>query len=80
MRAPVSIWAVSGKPGESCSHEVTAGRFAWLQVLEGILVVEVDGEPQPMELRGGDALQLETVTKLTASPATEAKWLWFDLP
>lgn len=80
LRAPVSIWAVSGKPGESCSHEVAANRFAWLQVLEGILVVEVEGEPQPMELRGGDALQLETVTQVTVSPGTEASWLWFDLP
>lgn len=79
LRAPVSVWGASGKPGEHCPHEVDAGRYGWLQVLEGIVSVEVDGEPQPMELRGGDALQLATVTRLTVSPLTEAKWLWFDL-
>lgn len=79
LRAPVSIWAVAGQPGENCTHDVANDRFAWLQVLEGILVVEVEGEPEPLELRGGDALQMATVTQATLSPRTEARWLWFDL-
>lgn len=80
LRAPVDIWAVAGRPGERCSHRVANRRYGWLQALEGVLSVEVEGEPQPLELRGGDALQLATVTQLSVSPQTEARWLWFDLP
>jgi len=78
LRAPVSIWAFAGQPGDRCSHGVAEGRYGWLQVMEGVVTVEVEGEP-PLELRGGDALQLATVVRLALSPQTEARWLWFDL-
>ncbi len=79
LRAPVSIWAVTGQPGERCSHNIPDGRYGWLQVLEGIVQVEVAGEPQALELRGGDGLQLSTVRQVDVTPSTEARWIWFDL-
>ncbi|MDY0748671.1 pirin family protein [Paucibacter sp. R3-3] len=79
LRAPVSIWAVAGQPGERCSHSIASDRYGWLQVLEGVVMVEVDGEPQPLELRGGDGLQLSTVRQVAVTPHSEARWLWFDL-
>lgn len=82
LRAPVSIWSVSAHPDEShtrCTHSVDPGRYGWLQVMEGVVMAEVEGEPQPLELRGGDALQMSTVKQVTVSARTEAKWLWFDL-
>lgn len=80
IRAPVSIWAASGQLGESCTHEISSDRYGWLQVLEGIVMVDVDGEPSPLELRGGDALQLSSVKQVALRPHIEARWLWFDLP
>jgi redox-sensitive bicupin YhaK (pirin superfamily) len=79
LRAPVSIWAVAGQPGERRSHDIPAGRYGWLQLLEGVVLVEVDGEPQSLELRGGDGLQLSTVRQVVVTPRTEARWVWFDL-
>lgn len=80
LRAPVSIWAGAGQSGDSCSHEISRDRYGWLQVLEGIVMVDVEGEPSPLELRGGDALQLLSVKQVTLAPRIEARWLWFDLP
>lgn len=80
LRAPVNIWAVMGQPGEHCRHDIASDRYGWLQVLEGVLLAEVDDEPQPLELRGGDGLQLSTVKQVSVAPRTEARWLWFDLP
>ncbi|MGM9482154.1 pirin family protein [Roseateles sp. NT4] len=79
LRAPVNIWAVAGQPGECCSHDIQPDRFGWLQVLEGVVLADVDGEPQPLELRGGDGLQLSTVKQISVAPQTEARWVWFDL-
>ncbi len=79
LRAPVNIWAVVGQPGERCSHDIQPDRFGWLQVLEGVVLAAVDGEPQPLELRGGDGLQLSTVKQISVLPQTEARWVWFDL-
>ncbi|NCT83021.1 MAG: pirin family protein [Comamonadaceae bacterium] len=79
LRAPVDIWAVAAQPGERCRHQLPAGRYGWLQVLEGVVLAEVDGEPQPLELRGGDGLQLSTLRQLDVAARTAARWLWFDL-
>lgn len=79
LRAPVSIWAVASQPGEGCTHSVAPGRYGWLQVMEGVVMADVADEPQPLELRGGDALQMATVKQVAVSARTEAKWLWFDL-
>lgn len=79
LRAPVNLWAVAGQPGERCGHDIPGDRYGWLQLLEGVVRVETPGEPQPLELRGGDGLQLSTVKQLAVTPITEARWLWFDL-
>lgn len=36
-------------------------------------------EEDPMELRGGDALQLSTVRCVHLRARTPSRWLWFDL-
>ncbi|WP_144006593.1 pirin-like bicupin family protein [Pelomonas sp. KK5] len=79
LRAPVSVWTVDGASDQRYSHELSSGRYGWLQVLEGVVMAEVDGEPQPLELRGGDGLQLSTVRRVTVAPRTDARWIWFDL-
>lgn len=79
LRAPVSVWAVAGQPGERCSHDIPGDRYGWLQVLEGVVQVDTSDEPQPLELRGGDGLQLSTVKQIAVMPLTEARWVWFDL-
>lgn len=79
LRAPVDIWAVAAQPGERHRHDIPEGRYGWLQLLEGIVLAEVDGEAQLLELRGGDGLQLATVRRLSVLAQTEARWVWFDL-
>ena len=79
LRAPVSIWAVAGQASERCSHDIPSDHYGWLQMLEGVVRVEVEGEPEPLELRGGDGLQLSTVKRVLVTPVTEARWIWFDL-
>lgn len=79
LRAPVNIWAVAAQPGDRCAHDIPGDRYGWLQILEGVVLAEVDGEPQPLELRGGDGLQLSTVRQVAVVARTQARWVWFDL-
>lgn len=79
LRAPVEIWTAHGAEGVGCSHKLSARRYGWLQLLEGIAEVLPKGEAAPMELRGGDALQLSTVDSIEVKSVVNARWLWFDL-
>jgi hypothetical protein len=79
LRAPVNVWAVQAPASATQQHTIADGRFGWLQVLSGVVHMRADGDAEPLELRGGDALQLERVRELQASAYTDARWLWFDL-
>ena len=78
MRANVRIWAGNAGADETCTHVLQPSRFAWLQLLDGVAQVRADGE-EPMELRGGDALQLSTVRRVHLRARAPSRWLWFDL-
>jgi redox-sensitive bicupin YhaK (pirin superfamily) len=80
LQAPVRIWASRAESQTKCAHSLAPGRFGWLQLLEGVVQVAADEDAAALELRGGDALQLTTVRRLTIETSTAAAWLWFDLP
>ena len=69
----VDLYATLLEPGESVSHRMTAGRGAWVQVIDGALTV--NGEA----LRAGDGVSISGADELhlEAQPATEA--LVFDM-
>jgi redox-sensitive bicupin YhaK (pirin superfamily) len=79
LRADVRIWGGVAAADTTVQHGLEAGRYGWLQCLEGAIEAEVPGEPSVFELRGGDALQLGTVTSARMRTMTQARWLWFDL-
>jgi len=78
MRAAVRIWAGNAGADETCTHVLQPSRFGWLQLLDGVAEVRAD-EEDPMELRGGDALQLSTVRRVHLRARAPSRWLWFDL-
>ena len=79
LRANVRIWSGVAPAGASAEHHLKAGRYGWLQCLEGALHIGTDDEAQDLELRGGDALQLASVRSVRIVTDTPARWLWFDL-
>jgi len=78
MRSAVRIWAGNADADEECIHVLQPSRFGWLQLLDGVAEVRAN-EEAPMELRGGDALQLSTVRSVHLRTRTPSRWLWFDL-
>lgn len=60
-------------PGESVTHEIAAGRHAWLQVARG--VVELNGT----ELRAGDGAAVSKEDRLVIAARGPAEALLFDL-
>lgn len=78
MRSPVCLWAGNADADEDCTLDRHPSRFGWLQILDGVTEVRAD-EEAPMELRGGDALQLSTVRSVRLRARTPSRWLWFDL-
>ena len=69
----VDLYAMLLEPGESVSHRMSAGRVAWVQVVDGGLIV--NGQ----RLRAGDGLAMSGADelRLKAQAATEA--LVFDM-
>ena len=69
----VSLYAAILEPGNAISQELALTRYAWLQVVTGIVML--DGE----ELRSGDAVQIVGQKQLTVSTSVGAEVLLFDL-
>ncbi len=69
----VDLYATLLEPGESVAHSMSAGRVAWVQVVDGGLTV--NGQ----RLRAGDGLAISGADelRLEAQAATEA--LVFDM-
>lgn len=67
------VYRLRLKAGESVSHELTAGRGAWLQVATGSLTL--NGE----KLQTGDAASTETPGTLTVTASEPVEALLFDL-
>ncbi|QQL46007.1 pirin family protein [Sulfuriroseicoccus oceanibius] len=68
-----SVYRVKLAAGESISHDLAAGRGAWLQVIHGELTL--NGE----SLKPGDAASSESEGSLTISSAEGTEALLFDL-
>lgn len=79
LRAPVFLFAGFVAAGESCALQRSPSRFAWLQILDGVIAVRSEPDGENLELRGGDALQLADTRALVLSAQTDAHYLWFDL-
>lgn len=69
----VDLFAAVLGEGESVSHELAAGRGAWLQVARG--TVTANGEA----LKAGDGVSLTKPGRLTIAGSSEAEILLFDL-
>ncbi len=69
----VLLYAAILEPGEAISQELSAHRYAWLQVVTGIVML--DGE----ECRSGDAIQIGGQKQLSVSTQVGAEILLFDL-
>ena len=69
------MWVGNLRAGDSLKQPVAVGRRAWVQIIEGELVVS--GE----NLRGGDALALREESEISFSAVSEkARFILFDLP
>jgi quercetin 2,3-dioxygenase len=69
----VLLYAAILEPGEAISQELSAQRYAWLQVVTGIATI--DGE----EFRSGDAVQIVGQKQLNVSTQVGTEVLLFDL-
>lgn len=67
------VYRIKLENGESVSHELAAGRGAWLQVIAGEL------ELNEAVLKAGDAASTEETGKLQISAHSPAEALLFDL-
>ncbi|HZQ68056.1 MAG TPA: pirin family protein [Terriglobales bacterium] len=68
-----SLFVTLLSPGQEVTHELKAGRYAWLQVAKGS--VELNGKT----LKQGDGAGVESELKLTIKSIEEAEVLLFDL-
>ena len=68
-----AVWRIRLQPGESITHELAAGRGAWLQVMRGSVKV---GDTA---LATGDAASTEEPGVLNISATEAAEALLFDL-
>jgi redox-sensitive bicupin YhaK (pirin superfamily) len=69
----MSLYAADLAEGTELGHELARGRAAWIQVAEGLVLV--NGE----ELRAGDGAALEGGGPITIRGRTESEILLFDL-
>lgn len=67
------IYRIRLEPGESVTHEIKAGRGAWLQLIKGS--VEAGG----MRLDPGDAVSTDDAGVLSVTAVSGAEALLFDL-
>ncbi len=67
------IYRVRLEAGKSTTHEVTAGRGAWLQLIKGTLTAN------GTTLNPGDAISTDDTGTLTLNSTTDAEALLFDL-
>jgi len=69
----VDLYAALLGDGDSVSHELAAGRKAWVQVAKGSAVL--NGKP----LQAGDGVAIESQATITVSGASAAELLVFDM-
>lgn len=68
------IYRVRLEPGKSTTHEVTAGRGAWLQLIKGSVTVNGTTTLSP-----GDAVSTDDTGTLTLTATQDTEALLFDL-
>ena len=73
IQQDADIYRVLLKPGQTATHELRAGRGAWLQVVRGALML--NGTP----LAAGDGASTEQPGRLTITATEAAEALLFDL-
>ena len=73
IQQDADIYRLRLQPGQTVTHELKAGRGAWLQVAEGELTF--NGEP----LETGDGVSTETAGTLTFTALRPTEALLFDL-
>lgn len=73
IRQDASLYGSVLEPGESVTHEFQPGRYGWLQVATGSVVV--NGQ----RLEAGDGLAISSEKSLTIVGETSAEFLLFDL-
>jgi redox-sensitive bicupin YhaK (pirin superfamily) len=69
----VDLYATVLKAGESVTHDIEAGRSAWVQVARG--AVALNGTP----LKTGDGAAIRDVSTLTLEGTDDAEVLLFDI-
>jgi hypothetical protein len=69
----VDVYRLRLKPGQIVTHELKAGRGAWLQIAEGVLTVN------GAALTTGDGASTEQPGRLTLSAVRDTEALLFDL-
>jgi quercetin 2,3-dioxygenase len=67
------IYRIRLEPGQSVTHDLKAGRGAWLQVAEGVLTLN------DVELATGDGVSIEQAAKLTLTATRPAEAILLDL-
>jgi len=74
LHQDVSLYAGLFGPGQSATHDLAAGRGAWVHVARGSM--HVNGQ----KLEAGDAAQIDAKGPITLGEGSGAEVLLFDMP
>lgn len=69
----VNLYTSTLDAGDTINYEIAAGRYSWVQVARGIIMLNGN------ELREGDGVQLVGAKALTIEAQTGTELLLFDL-
>lgn len=77
----VSIYASILESDKNLEFEVSAERYAWLQLISGQiqLQIESNGQTQTVEVKAGDGVQIQSDVLLKIKAKQETEFLLFDL-
>jgi quercetin 2,3-dioxygenase len=73
IRQDADIYRIRLKPGQTVTHELGAGRGAWLQIADGALAIN------GIELATGDGASTEQPGTLTLTATRQTEAIFFDL-
>lgn len=73
IKQDADLWVSRPKPGQTIEFDVRKGRGIWIQLVKG--AIDVNGK----SLDAGDAVALESESKLTIKSRAESEFLLFDL-
>ena len=78
INADIQLFGSELDAGQSVTHDFSAGRYGWVQLIKGSLTIS-DGSLSHT-LSAGDGLGISKVSELTMLAESDCEFLLFDLP